>query len=65
MENTIDKRFLLTYTCTGYDGFRHFCHSWFETEDALREFVQKEMENSKDLEPDLSIELLTYRQIEL
>ena len=65
MQNHMDKLFLLTYTSTGYDGFRHSYHSWFETEDALKAFVRDEEEKGKDIEVDLSIEILNFRPVTL
>lgn len=64
-EETMDKFFLVTYTCTGYDGFRHSCHSWFETEEEMRAFVRAARARGNDMEVELSIEIVTYRKIVL
>lgn len=61
----MDKLFLLTYTCTGCDGFRHSFHSWFETEAEMKAFVKESKENGRDIEVDLSIEILSHRKVEL
>lgn len=65
MENDMDKFFLLTYTCTGYDGFLHSYHAWFRTEKELRAFVDKETGRGRKTEIELAIEILDCRQIEL
>ncbi len=59
----IDKFFLLTYTCIGYDGFRHSCHAWFATEEKLRSFVEDCRAKKNGIEIDLSIEILSHREI--
>lgn len=55
----MDKYFLLTFIEYGHDGFRHFRHAWFETEDGLRAFVNKH----EKIEVDLAIEILSCREI--
>lgn len=59
----MDKFFLLTYTANGYDGMRHSYHSWFENEDAMKEFVENERKAGKDIEVDLAVEILSHREI--
>lgn len=65
MEKNLDKRFLLTYTATGPDGFRHSYHAWFGTEDELMVFVQEERAGGRELETDLAVEILEYRAVSL
>lgn len=57
----MDKYFLLTFTECQYDGFMHSRHAWFETENALREYVETHV----GIEVDLAIEILSYRDIKL
>lgn len=61
----MDKFYLLTYTCVGYDGFRHSCHAWFETEDQMRCFAEKCRAKNDGMEIDLSIEILSHREVDL
>lgn len=61
----MDKFFLLTYTCIGYDGFRHMKHAWFKSEAELRTFVEICKEQGKKPEIDLAIEIEAYREIVL
>lgn len=59
----MDKFFLLTYTSIGADGYRHVRHAWFETEEAMKEFVTDA--SSEEIEVDLAIEILSHRIIEM
>lgn len=61
----MDKFFLLTYTCIGYDGFRHSGHAWFASEEKMRAFVKEYMAKDNGMEIDLSIEILSHREINL
>lgn len=61
----MDKFFLLTYTCIGYDGFRHMQHGWFETEADMRAFVAACERQGKKPEIDMAIEILSCRRIDL
>lgn len=62
-EVTMDKFILLTYTCIGQDGYRHSGHAWFESEEAMRAFVAES--EAEELEVDLAVEILSYREIEV
>ncbi len=61
----MDKKFLLTYTAAGYDGFPHSFHAWFGTEDELRTFVETESAKDAKLEVDLAVEIQACRPIDL
>lgn len=61
----MDKFFLLIYTAVGYDGYRHSCHAWFETEEELRAFATGDNAKKTELETELAIEILSHRDIEL
>lgn len=61
----MDKFFLLTYTRIYEDGVRHGNHAWFQTEEQLRNYVQKMMQADVGFESDLAIEILDKREIEL
>lgn len=65
MGEIMDKRFLLTYTCIGTDGFRHSYNAWFETEQDMQSFVEQEREKGKGFEEDISIEILNYRDVKI
>ena len=62
-EDVMDKLFLLTYTCVGFDGFRHSCHAWFATEEALQSFVKKCEAKGNGFEVDTAIEILSHREV--
>ncbi len=57
----MDKKFLLTYTMDGMDGFRHSYHAWFETEEEMRAFAAEK----EGLEVDLAIQIVSCREIDL
>lgn len=57
----MDKFILLTYTCIGFDGYRHSGHAWFATKEEMVQFIN--YSKKKELEVDLAIEILTYREI--
>lgn len=57
----MDKYFLLTYTELREDGFWHPRHAWFETENALHEYIK----SHEDIEVDLAIEILSCREIDI
>lgn len=59
----MDKFFLLTYTCIGYDGLRHMGHAWFENEEDMKDFVKSSEQEGKEIEVDLAIEILSHREI--
>lgn len=59
----MDKFFLLIYTWIGYDGLRHSCHSWFGTEQEMREFSESSEAKQKEIEVELAIEILSHREI--
>ena len=61
----MDKFFLLTYTCIGYDGLRHLGHAWVETEHEMRAFAEAACKDDREMEVDLAIEILSHREIEL
>lgn len=61
----MDKSFLLIYTAVGYDGYRHSCHAWFETEEELRAFVAGDHAKKTELEAEFAIEILSHRDIRL
>lgn len=61
----MDKYFLLTYTCNGYDGFRHSHHAWFANEDHMKQFVKEHTEKDHSFEIDLAIEILSHREIRI
>lgn len=65
MDRDLDKRFLLTYTAKGYDGFAHSYHAWFATEEELKAFVSEGETSGKEIETDLAIEIQGYRSIDL
>ena len=65
MDKNLDKAFLLTYTAEGEDGFSHFCHAWFKSEENLRMFWEEEKAKGRKLEEDLAIEILDYRPVDL
>lgn len=65
MEKALDKTFLLTYTAEGDDGFSHFHHAWFRTEDELKAFLQKEKAEGRKVEEDIMIEIRDYRTLSL
>ena len=60
----MDKFFLLTYTCIGYDGFRHAHHAWFETETQMKQFIEEYKEKGVAFETELAIEILSHREIQ-
>lgn len=57
----MDKYFLLTYTQSGYDGFRHSHHAWFGTEEEMQHFVDA----NEEIQVDLAIEILSCREVSL
>lgn len=59
----MDKRIFLIYTKLGADRLRHTYHAWFETEEQLKSFVEKQQKEASDFEVDLSIEILDYRPL--
>ena len=61
----MDKQFLLTYTCIGYDGFRHERIAWFSSEEEMKDFLKKSEEKGELPEVDMAIEILSYRNIDL
>ena len=61
----MDKLFLLTYTCIGYDGFRHERTAWFSSESEMKDFLKKSEEKGELPEVDMAIEILSYRNIDL
>lgn len=61
----MDKRFLLTYTCIGNDGFRHSYNAWFETEQEMRFFVEQKRKEENGFEGDIAIEVLNYRNVKI
>ena len=61
----MDKLFLLTYTCIGYDGFRHERIAWFSSEGEMKDFLKKSEEKGELPEVDMAIEILSYRNIDL
>lgn len=58
------KLFLLTYTCIGYDGFRHERTTWFSSEAEMKVFLNKSAEKGEQPEVDMAIEILSYRSID-
>lgn len=60
----MDKLFLLTYTCIGYDGFRHERTAWFSSEGEMKVFLNKSAEKGEQPEVDMAIEILSYRSID-
>lgn len=60
----MDKLFMLTYTCIGYDGFRHERVAWFSSEAEMREFLSKSKDKGELPEVDMAIEILSYRNLD-
>ena len=60
----MDKLFLLTYTCIGYDGYRRERIAWFSSEDEMKVFLKKSTEKGEQPEVDMAIEILAYRSID-
>lgn len=59
----MDKRIFLIYTKLGTDRLRHAYHAWFEDEDQLQGFIERQKGEALGFEIDLSIEILNYRPL--
>ena len=59
----MDKRIFLIYTKLGTDRLRHAYHAWFEDEDQLPGFIERQKGEALGFEIDLSIEILNYRPL--